>query len=783
MDINPLSRARIGTLTFLISLLCGGAVLVAAERPRKIYAHYMGCFPAGSGPIAYHRSQMPKTRHDSTDSHAAMGGRFRNWPLLPEGMELDARASADLEIRRALRIGIDGFALDAWAGHQAKDVLDALFKVAESKDYPFQVTICLDPNCHAAYTRGKDAKGLLVGYTDTIRYLLERYGDSPKLARRDGRPLIFGYHSRGLGRGTRANDALGDPASWDGLIELYKRLQEDVGQPLYLHFGIGAFFYGVDLRNLPGARYPHQPGPWMVRAAGRMAEYFPAVGAFIDRDIYEDLDAMAAAVKTQGAEWSQPLWHQYQNLSGFIMLENGTLKLRDRWQKARATESTLIQYVTWNDYGEATNLAPDTNTRYTIYDLNSHFIEWWKTGREPEPDRDRLYLVYKQYPGDADTFPFRAQRQVDGVLEVLTLLPRPATVRLPGRSAEFAAPAGLHVEQLPLTPGIVAAELVRDGRTVLRLQAPEPITDRPFRESNAMCCFSTEFERHWAQDFGEAPPFYAAEYGDADGDGLPNWFEMYWFGRFMDWSTATGADPDADPDADGRTNLQEYTAQTDPTQAPPVYKVGDTWDLRAVHERRITFNPDPDFNGSPAWHYLYKIGKPPSAHDGDYPRCPRVIQKTPYTGPMVHMSPYSAEGFTQVHSWICREQIDAQSATANGESAKPDAGWRLVFRPRSECMMILAWESPVKGVVRFEAQVVPVEGADAISLSIEHAASQRQLFSRTYQPGKDGAVSVENISVTLGDRIFLVADALDDGDTSQLKLERLVVTLTELATE
>jgi len=131
---------------------------------------------------------------------------------------------------------------------------------------------------------------------------------------------------------------------------------------------------------------------------------------------------------------------------------------------------------------------------------------------------------------------------------------------------------------------------------VVRLDSPEPITDRPFREDNAMVCFSTEFARHWKADFGAAPPLLYSEYGDADGDGLPNWFEMYWFTaergfkpvasddpdeflegpkehrvtRWLDLSTATWIDPAADPDADGLSNLEEYRAGTDPTvPAPP----------------------------------------------------------------------------------------------------------------------------------------------------------------------------------------------------------------------
>ncbi|MBS3763445.1 MAG: hypothetical protein KGZ25_09115, partial [Planctomycetes bacterium] len=150
-------------------------------------------------------------------------------------------------------------------------------------------------------------------------------------------------------------------------------------------------------------------------------------------------------------------------------------------------------------------------------------------------------------------------------IEVLTFLTEPALVRLPGRDVEYEAPGGKLRRQFPLTPGPIVAEIVRGGKVVHRLESPEPVTDRPFRGDNGLTCTSTEFERHWRADFGDTPIWHYSEYGDADDDGLPNWFEMYWFGRWLDFSTMTDAEPDADPDEDGKTNREEYLARTDPT--------------------------------------------------------------------------------------------------------------------------------------------------------------------------------------------------------------------------
>jgi hypothetical protein len=276
---------------------------------------------------------------------------------------------------------------------------------------------------------------------------------------------------------------------------------------------------------------------------------------------------MAAAVKAAGAEWSEPMFFQYENIGwGGNRISTGWDILRDRWKHARDNGSTLIQFVTWNDYTENTCLAPAYETRYTVLDLNAYFVQWWKTGKEPVPDHDRVYLSYRKYPKGAKLYPFQPkQGDAGGVIEVVTILPTPARMRLVDREAEWDAPAGMSHRQFPNTPGPVIAELLRNGKVVTRQESPEPITDRPYREQNGMTCYSTEFARHWKADFGDAKPLLQGEYADDDGDGLPNWFEMYWFGKFLDYTTTTAAKPDADPDGDGRSNLQEYLDRTDPT--------------------------------------------------------------------------------------------------------------------------------------------------------------------------------------------------------------------------
>jgi len=168
-------------LAVLLVVGCGHVAKGDEVPRRQIYAHYMGCYPVGTGPTAHHRGRTHLIRHDAASREVSLGGRVRHWPLLPEQMRLTWKQSAELEIKRAMRIGIDGFAVDAWAGQDdARKSLSALFAAAEELDAPFYLTICLDPNCH----RPAEPDGLLSAYEESLGWLLENHGDSRKLAHR-----------------------------------------------------------------------------------------------------------------------------------------------------------------------------------------------------------------------------------------------------------------------------------------------------------------------------------------------------------------------------------------------------------------------------------------------------------------------------------------------------------------------------------------------------------------------------------------------------------------------
>ncbi len=760
------------------------------QRPKKIFAHYMGCFPIGNKGISpgYAKSKLPGIRHDSPNFEMAFGGRGGGVPLLPDGVTgLSLEDSADLEVRRALRAGIDGFAFMAIAGgaNNVFPVMDAMFKVCEEKDYPFEITWALS---------GLDKS------VEAIDYILKKHGGSPKLARRDGKVMMLGYQSVFSGiEGAReifskrypdikidSPEERCSPEFLRLLREGFRSKLEDRFQtPMYFQFGFGALFYGVQGK-------PKEERPW-PEIIGNLAEGFEAVNAFHYASGPTDYDAVARAVTDKGCEWGEPMMYGYENLlwQGYrprsFPLEPGGDAIRHCWENASRNKSTLIQFTTWNDYHEATILAPTTDIRYGLMDLNAYFVKWWKTGTPPRPDHDKIYLIYPKYRHELSAYPFGNRgvwRDTEAMnkLEVLSILTRPGRIRMPGRNAEWDAAAGLSWKQFPLTAGPVTVELLRDGQVIRRLDSPEPVTDKPYREQHGMVCVSTEDEWHWKQDFGEAPPvpLRRGEYGDIDADGLPNWFEMYWFGQHVqDWSSATKTDPGADPDGDGKSNLEEYLARTNPKIAAS-YKPGFTWDLGEVLENSsAAFNPEKDRFGTPVWFFKHKYADTlPIQHGaywlcerfGWYPNDCRAVFAPPYNTP----SPSKPAG-------EFRRLWEKSGTRASGESM-PSTSSRYIITVGLYALQAIGWQSPIAGTVCLEAKLTAVDGDKnkyaPATITVEREGKPDPLFKKEFLPHDGVEITTDPINVKPGETLYLVIDAAPGGARSFiLELKRLSVAM------
>lgn len=577
---------------------------VAAEPERKVYAHFMGCWPAQSclqedlrntdrGLKAFVRGEEPVG-----DGHAFVGGRINNKPLLPLDSEMPLLDVAKLEIRRAIRAGIDGFAFDAWAGDRSPHTLDTYFQAAEELKADFGLTICFDPSCHGA--KWITGTNMCEKFVTSAKWVL-RHIDSPNLARFHGKPLFFGYYSKGIvanpGAFVTAEKRREIKAAWDAWR---KALPCEV----YLHGSIEGY---VDWKNLDKTDYP--------AVARDCAATFDTVGAFTGWDgDWANRNGLWKHVKDAGCGWSQPIVPQYCNKGGGIITGAGLDVLHRCWTNAIARGSELLQFVTWNDYGEETILAPSYGSNYTFMRLNRHYSDWLKQGKPPAIEKDEVHVVFRRCSDPkATTFPFYGRRvNLPTALEVITFLTEQARVIVEGYG-EYEAPAGMFSKKFDEHPGKVSVKVVRRDwlfwdKVVCQLTAPEEIGTKKWREDDVAATWSSTYDEEWAKDFPGAKPLYYSENGDVDGDGLPNWFEMVYFGKFPYMDTAMCADPNADPDKDGFTNLQEYENETNPLIADTPYAPGFVWSLRDFAGRTWVGNPARDTKGRYTWRRDFQYG-------------------------------------------------------------------------------------------------------------------------------------------------------------------------------
>jgi hypothetical protein len=238
-------------------------------------------------------------------------------------------------------------------------------------------------------------------------------------------------------------------------------------------------------------------------------------------------------------------------------------------------------------------------------------------------------------------------------------------------------------------------------------------------------------------------------YSDKDNDGLPNWFEMYWFGRYGDFSTCTGAKPDDDPDRDGFTNLQEYKNCTDPTKPDNLpYETGFAWDLIKDVPKGASFNPDLDGRRRKVWYYSA------SADKGTEKLSPyELMARNPGTKDSEAVHRFFAHDINKYpHGTDLRDPLTPQSSISRQ--------WindtcLVTMTSAVNSGAVIEWVSPVDATVDIAVSCY-ARDKDA-DFEIVHTGKPGKMFSGKV-PGSPGIKKTfADIPVRKGERIFFHA--------------------------
>lgn len=379
------------------------------------------------------------------------------------------------DIRAAMELGIDGFAINAFSGGQAKKIFPSFIKAADAIEANnFKLFLSAD---------------MSLGFTaqDIVDTIIA-FGSNPHYLKVNGKPLLSTYGGQGLGdrwwqdnvlsplkaSGNPVtfvpyfdrNDANLDPPNdrnWENVIEKYSSID-------------GLFNFGI----------PKSPP-------------FPLNDKNVGNHWWSLLDgqeSLARSLKLTGklymASYTPYYWavchsaRQYTETQGGRGMENAWASIVTKQRPP------IVEIVTWNDYSESTFIEP---TRVPLtktagipslphlghYELLKYYISWYKSGHKPTIVKDSIFFFHRTHPNNAvasdrasgcsmGAIPAEQKwGNVQDRIYITTALTAPADlfVRTGALKYELHLPAGLTTTDVPFEPGRPTYELWRAGEREL----------------------------------------------------------------------------------------------------------------------------------------------------------------------------------------------------------------------------------------------------------------------------------------------------------------------------
>lgn len=471
---------------------------VAALRssPRKVFAHYF-LFPIqltthneepGDDPYtaAYLKpgGNIPGAKPGESGSWYT-GGMFRQRPLPPSRfMAGDATLVAiekmKTEIRRAIAIGVDGFAVEINNNTPNPASVDwkrinYLLTAASQLDNGFKIMLQPDMAIAAGWTRDQLAA--------MVTALARAYPD-----------VVFKVGDRVVVCPFYADKAPYDSAWWAG----WKTLVEG---PSYLNSGVA--FVPMTLSYNPTfyqsvSAISHGFSSWGARNWNSNAAGTPYADA---------AETVHTSAWGGGKIWMHPVAPQQNRPKQWWYDESSNTKtFRYGWEYGAIGDGApgvdwadWVYVATWNDYSEGTELAPSTGTQTLFFDLMAYYVEWFKsaTGTPPAIRRDCIYYSHRQHHSSASprlsstdaTLQSRPFTLMHGLattdlVEACCFLAEPADVQIEFPAGVFSTdanvPAGRYVKTVPV-PAAAGAQgqpkfrIIRGGKTVAYVESRFPV--------------------------------------------------------------------------------------------------------------------------------------------------------------------------------------------------------------------------------------------------------------------------------------------------------------------
>jgi len=329
--------------------------------------------------------------------------------------------------------------------------LDAMKRLAPEMRFCFQVD------------RGGGLPPTLEVWPAAIRAAAESFGAHPNYYRIDGKSVMLSF--------------------WINVVpdELLAKIRHAVGDDI--------FFVASILEN-PGGRL----GP-LLRAVINQAAVRNTIDHFDGVDICplgahlpwlrNSYHTIAPMVRQAGKKLFWGVGSGYYR-HGTAFIEPSYDYLNTLWQLALRSGADNVIVWTWNDFAEDHDIMPSSLKGDSLLELNSLYIQWYKSGKFPPLDGDKIFISYpfndgiRRAPGggECNTHPnlnYFAWMTDDGELSI------------PGIGSVILK-KGLNVGQLGRTRvGLPARfNLARNGKIIMSGEVPRPMRQAQPGEREAM---------------------------------------------------------------------------------------------------------------------------------------------------------------------------------------------------------------------------------------------------------------------------------------------------------
>jgi hypothetical protein len=419
------------------------------QSQKKVFTHYFSPFPISvdnKDPESDYYQRGFLNDNGEGNKHLKYGGYIRQRPLPRAPRKEQDWKISDIkqEILTASELGIDGFSFDMLSipgqGTHWKNLL-IMLDAAKEIDNGFKVLLM--PDMTAGFK----------GHPEALVPAILQLANHPSVYRDNGRVVVAPF-----------NGYAQPPAYWVDVRNQLKAQGVDIS--LWLTF----------------------QGWWKY-----IDEFAPVMDGFSDwgtSTFSEQHNGRRNALMNHDRHnlpFMAPVRPQDFRPKNFYGSESHNSALfREMWHTAMDANAQWVQLVTWNDYSEASEIAPSTSTRHAFYDLSAYYTSWFKTGKQPAIVRDAIYYFHRIQPTTASASSpnqakqFGVKGEVSNEIELLGFLKAPGTlsITIDGKTYTKEAPAGITSFTIPLTLGTPTFRLVRNDKPVIEKQGAWPITDQ-----------------------------------------------------------------------------------------------------------------------------------------------------------------------------------------------------------------------------------------------------------------------------------------------------------------